>query len=114
MYYFKSLLSLIFFAALLTGCGKSQIDHTCEIYSDDATGNCSFTNTGDDSDYTCGIIEVTCSSFDNYKEQSKPFCSGDIKPSSTNKVNFSVPGIIDLCPDGLIKCGCVFEWEENM
>jgi hypothetical protein len=121
----KLFVSLVFFAILLTGCGKSEITPSC-VMNGYGQGSCSFTNTGDGSGSTCGFIEVSIPSFiriapeehDKWSRSSTVFCSGDVKPSSTNEVGFHIMGVDDLCPNGLgntstMSGECVFIWQEK-
>ena len=109
----KLLALLIFSATLLTGCGKPEITQSC-VMNGYGQGSCSFTNTGDGSGSTCGFIEVRgMPIYTEYKKLSAVFCSGDLKPSSTNKIEFSVIGVDNICPKGLTNSGCEFMWIEK-
>jgi hypothetical protein len=111
---------LILSVTLLTGCGKSEITQSCSMNAF-GQGECSFTNTGDATGSTCGSIQVKHPYYEYYDmenhvrydidiKSSAIFCSGEVKQSSTNKVEFSVFDIADSCSSGFGESGCKFEW----
>jgi len=56
-------------------------------------GNCTFTNTGKTTGAKCGGIAVQGPGI----VTSELFCSGQVPPMTTNKVEFSIPAVRDLC-----------------
>jgi hypothetical protein len=59
-------------------------------------GNCKFTNTGKTAGPQCGYIEVRGPGV----AKSEQFCSGLVQPYTTNKVEFSIPEVRELCSNG--------------
>ena len=59
-------------------------------------GNCTFTNTGKTSGAVCGVIRVMGPGM----VESSKFCSGQVEPQSTRKVEFHIPEVDQLCDNG--------------
>ena len=59
-------------------------------------GNCTFTNTGKTAGAVCGIIKVAGPG----TAESSKFCSGQVQPQSTEKVEFHIPEVDQLCDNG--------------
>ncbi len=59
-------------------------------------GSCDFTNIGKSTGSICGMIEVQGPG----KAESNQFCSGQVEPMSTEKVEFKVPAVNELCDNG--------------
>ena len=59
-------------------------------------GNCTFTNTGKTPGAVCGIIKVAGPG----TAESSKFCSGQVQPQSTEKVEFHIPEVDQLCDNG--------------
>ncbi len=59
-------------------------------------GNCSFTNTGKTAGAVCGVIQVMGPGM----VESNKFCSGLVDPQTTEKVEFHVPEVDQLCDNG--------------
>jgi len=59
-------------------------------------GDCKFTNTGKTAGAQCGHIEV----YGPGTAKSEQFCSGLVEPYSTNKVDFDIPAVNELCDNG--------------
>ena len=59
-------------------------------------GNCKFTNTGKTAGPQCGNIVVQGPGV----AKSEQFCSGLVQPYTTNKVEFSIPEVRELCSNG--------------
>ena len=76
-------------------------------------GNCTFTNTGKTTGAKCGGIAVQGPGI----VTSELFCSGQVPPMTTNKVEFSIPAVNELC-DSSYKpwhevCGFTFVEKET-
>ena len=71
------------------------VEETCMMngYGD---GDCKFTNTGKTAGPLCGHIEVDGPGV----AKSELFCSGSVQPYTTNKVEFSIPSVGELCANG--------------
>lgn len=71
-------------------------------------GSCNFTNTGKSSGSQCGHIQVNGPGIVN----SDKFCSGQVASQSTEKVEFTIPAVNDLCDNGFEpwtnKCSFTF------
>jgi hypothetical protein len=59
-------------------------------------GECNFTNTGKSAGAKCGVIAVQGPGV----VQSDKFCSGQVAPMSTEKVEFKIPAVDELCDNG--------------
>ena len=59
-------------------------------------GECNFTNTGKTAGAKCGVINVQGPGV----VQSDKFCSGMVEPMSTEKVEFKIPAVDELCDNG--------------
>ena len=59
-------------------------------------GDCKFTNTGKTAGAQCGYISVQGPGV----VTSEQFCSGSVQPYSTNKVEFDIPAVNELCDNG--------------
>ena len=59
-------------------------------------GDCSFTNTGKTPGAKCGNIHVDGPG----TVFSDKFCSGQVQPQSTTKVEFNIPAVDKLCDNG--------------
>ncbi len=59
-------------------------------------GSCDFTNTGKTSGAICGSIQVDGPG----TATSNQFCSGQVGPMSTEKVEFNIPVVDELCDNG--------------
>lgn len=59
-------------------------------------GNCAFTNTGKTAGAVCGVIKVIGPG----TAESSKFCSGQVQPMSTEKVDFTIPEVDELCDNG--------------
>jgi len=59
-------------------------------------GDCKFTNTGKTAGSQCGYISVQGPGV----VTSEQFCSGSVQPYSTNKVEFDIPAVNELCDNG--------------
>ena len=60
------------------------------------TGSCTFTNTGKTAGAVCGIIQVMGPG----TVESGKFCSGQVEPQSTEKVEFHIPQVDKFCDNG--------------
>ena len=71
-------------------------------------GNCTFTNTGKTTGAVCGVIQVNGPG----QVHSGKFCSGQVEPQSTEKVEFHIPQVDQLCDNGFAswmeKCDFTF------
>jgi hypothetical protein len=59
-------------------------------------GDCKFTNTGKTAGAQCGYIEVKGPGV----AKSEQFCSGMVQSFTTNKVEFDIPAVNELCDNG--------------
>jgi len=59
-------------------------------------GDCKFTNTGKTAGAQCGYIAVQGPGVAHSRE----FCSGLVQPYTTNKVEFDIPEVNELCDNG--------------
>ncbi len=59
-------------------------------------GDCKFTNTGKTAGAQCGYIEVEGPGV----VKSEQFCSGMVQSFTTNKVEFDIPPVNELCDNG--------------
>ena len=59
-------------------------------------GNCTFTNTGKTPGAVCGVIQVMGPG----TAESSKFCSGQVQPQTTEKVEFHIPQVDQLCDNG--------------
>lgn len=99
----KNLFYSCLFLLLLPSC-KAEISEDCTV-NGFGSGTCSFTNRGDGSGTLCGTVEIIRGNPSDLKGDdrlvtSSVFCSGKVEPSSTTKVEFSVPGVSQLCDPG--------------
>lgn len=71
-------------------------------------GNCTFTNTGRTTGAVCGVIQVMGPGIIS----SSKFCSGQVDPQTTEKVEFHIPQVDQLCDNGfeswMEKCDFTF------
>lgn len=110
-----------FLLASLTACGDPNIEAEC-VMNGFGKGECSFTNTGDAPGAQCGRIYVQrryTSTSDPKRPDvtSSTFCSGEVAPSSTAKVEFNVPDVSTHCepkhPTAKWSSMCSFEFKLN-
>jgi len=98
-------------AAELAYANRAIIDEEC-LMNGLGEGHCSFTNTGKTGGSVCGVIVVKGPG----TAQTGKFCSGMVNPQSTEKVEFMVPEVDDLCDNGYRswteKCNFTFIEDE--
>lgn len=82
-------------ALLFVACGDPKVEPSCTMNGFGA-GACSFTNTGTSAGSVCGRVVVRRSGQTD-KAESALFCSGEVGKRSTTKVDFTIPGVSDLC-----------------
>ncbi len=82
-------------AAKIAYENRAIIEHSC-VMDGYGSGSCDFTNTGKSTGSMCGVIEVQGPG----KVESSPFCSGQVAPMSTEKVEFKIPAVDELCDNG--------------
>ena len=94
-------------AAELAYARRPIVEASC-IMNGYGKGDCSFTNTGKTAGAQCGNIAVTGPGM----AYSDKFCSGQVQPQSTTKVEFNIPAVDDLCENGFspwtYKCNFTF------
>jgi hypothetical protein len=94
-------------AAELAYAQRPIVDASC-IMNGLGKGHCSFTNTGKTAGAQCGSIFVQGPG----SAYSDKFCSGQVQPQSTTKVEFDIPAVDDLCENGFEswtkKCSFTF------
>jgi hypothetical protein len=107
--------------ANLTACGNPNIESEC-VMNGFGKGECSFTNTGDAPGAQCGRIYVQrlyTSTSDPKRPDlaSSTFCSGEVAPSSTARVEFTIPDVSTHCepkhPTAKWSSMCSFEFTLN-
>jgi hypothetical protein len=82
-------------AAEIAYANRPILDHEC-VMNGYGKGSCDFTNVGKSTGSMCGEIEVQGPG----NVQSNIFCSGQVEPMSTEKVEFNIPAVDDLCDNG--------------
>lgn len=108
--------TIVLLAALaLTGCGKAKLDESCTM-NGLGKGSCIFTNTGTASGHMCGRIVVERTATPKKDAHSPVLCSGEVQKQSTQKVEFDIPAVHDMCNDGSgsWRDQCEFVWEEGV
>ena len=94
-------------AAELAYANRPIIEASC-LMDGYGKGECSFTNSGKTAGAKCGVINVQGPGV----VQSDKFCSGMVQPMSTEKVEFKIPAVDELCDNGFEdwrdKCGFDF------
>jgi hypothetical protein len=94
-------------AAELAYAQRPIVDASC-IMNGYGAGHCNFTNTGKTTGAQCGniLVEGPGSTY------SDKFCSGQVQPQSTTKVEFTIPAVEKLCDNGFNpwteKCSFTF------
>ena len=83
-------------AARIAYENRPQIDHEC-IMNGLGKGDCSFTNMGKSAGAECGHIQVDGPGV----AMSGQFCSGQVSPQTTTKVEFDIPSVDELCDNGM-------------
>lgn len=82
-------------AAELAYANRPILDKEC-VMNGYGKGSCDFTNVGKSAGSMCGKIEVQGPG----NVQSNVFCSGQVQPMSTEKVEFNIPTVDELCDNG--------------
>jgi hypothetical protein len=82
-------------AAELAYANRPIIAESCTM-NGYGVGECNFTNTGKTAGAKCGVINVQGPGV----VQSDKFCSGMVEPMSTEKVEFKIPAVDELCDNG--------------
>ena len=82
-------------AAELAYANRPILDKEC-VMNGYGKGSCDFTNVGKSTGSMCGKIEVQGPG----NVQSNTFCSGQVEPMSTEKVEFNIPAVDELCDNG--------------
>jgi len=99
--------------AELAFANRPIIEHDNCVMNGLGEGSCSFTNTGKTEGAVCGKIIVHGPG----KFEGSKFCSGMVKPLTTNKVDFNEPNVRDLCePKNYLQSWtdvCEFEFVED-
>ena len=83
-------------AARIAYENRPQISHEC-VMNGYGKGECSFTNIGKSAGAECGHIQVEGPGV----EESGQFCSGQVAPQTTTKVEFDIPSVDELCDNGM-------------
>ena len=83
-------------AARIAYENRPIIEHPACVMNGRGEGDCKFTNTGKTAGAQCGYISVQGPGV-VYSEQ---FCSGLVQSYSTNKVEFDIPAVNELCDNG--------------
>jgi hypothetical protein len=82
-------------AAELAYANRPIVEESC-VMNGWGQGECSFTNSGKTAGAKCGTINVQGPGM----AQSDKFCSGMVEPMSTEKVEFKIPAVNELCDNG--------------
>ena len=102
-------LTVLGLASLLSvGCDKPppSIESEC-VMNGFGSGHCTFTNTGKGPGSVCGHVLVKKND-GTRTAPSSVFCSGEVKPSSTAKVEFTVTEVRSLCEGEDWRTVCSF------
>ena len=83
-------------AARLAYENRPQVSESC-LMNGYGKGSCDFTNTGKTTGAECGFIQVDGPG----DATSSQFCSGQVDPQSTTKVEFEIPEVGELCDNGV-------------
>jgi hypothetical protein len=96
-------------AAELAYANRPIIEQSC-LMDGYGSGECSFTNSGKTAGAKCGTINVEGPGV----VQSDKFCSGMVQPMSTEKVEFKIPAVDELCDNGFDdwRDKCSFDFYE--
>jgi hypothetical protein len=97
-------------AAEIAYANRPIIEASC-VMNGFGVGECSFTNSGKSTGAKCGVINVQGPGV----VQSDKFCSGQVQPMSTEKVEFKIPAVDQLCDNGFEDWGdkCDFSFVED-
>ena len=87
-------------AAEIAYANRPILDKEC-VMDGYGKGSCDFTNVGKSAGSMCGKIEVQGPG----NVQSNIFCSGQVAPMSTEKVEFNIPAVDELCDNGFEDWG---------
>jgi hypothetical protein len=82
-------------AAELAYAQRPIVEHYC-VMNGYGVGSCDFTNTGKTAGAVCGVVQVNGPG----TAQSSKFCSGVVQPMTTEKVEFNIPAVDELCDNG--------------
>jgi hypothetical protein len=96
-------------AAELAYANRPIIEVSCTM-DGYGSGECNFTNSGKTAGAKCGTINVQGPGV----VQSDKFCSGMVQPMSTEKVEFKIPAVDELCDNGFEdwRDKCSFDFYE--
>ena len=96
-------------AAELAYANRPIIEQSC-VMNGLGEGECNFTNSGKTEGAKCGTINVQGPGV----VQSDKFCSGMVQPMSTEKVEFKIPAVDELCDNGFEdwRDKCSFDFYE--
>ncbi len=97
-------------AAELAYANRPIIEASCTM-NGYGQGECNFTNSGKTAGAKCGTINVQGPGV----VQSDKFCSGMVQPMSTEKVDFKIPAVDELCDNGFEdwRDKCSFDFYES-
>lgn len=97
-------------AAELAYANRPIVEDSC-VMNGYGQGSCDFTNVGKTKGAVCGVIAVEGPG----TVQSNKFCSGQVEPLSTTKVEFNIPQVDKLCTDGFKdwRDVCQFDFIED-
>ena len=97
-------------AAELAYANRPIIEASCTM-NGYGQGECNFTNSGKTAGAKCGTINVQGPGV----VQSDKFCSGMVQPMSTEKVEFKIPAVDELCDNGFDdwRDKCNFDFYES-
>ena len=82
-------------AAEIAYANRAILSEDC-VMNGFGQGSCDFTNTGKTVGAICGSIQVDGPGV----ASSGQFCSGQVNPMSTEKVEFNIPAVNELCDNG--------------
>ncbi len=97
-------------AAELAYAQRPIVENAC-VMNGFGAGSCDFTNVGKTAGAVCGVIQVNGPG----TAHSSKFCSGMVQPMTTEKVEFNVTEVGELCDNGFEswteKCSFTFVQE---
>jgi hypothetical protein len=82
-------------AAEMAYARRPIVEHSC-VMNGFGVGSCDFTNSGKTAGAVCGVVQVDGPG----TAHSNKFCSGVVEPMTTEKVEFNIPAVDDLCDNG--------------
>jgi hypothetical protein len=82
-------------AAEMAYARRPIVENYC-VMNGFGVGSCDFTNSGKTAGAVCGVVQVNGPG----TAHSSKFCSGVVQPMTTEKVEFNIPAVDELCDNG--------------